>query len=419
MRCSIALAFCLAAACGTAAQPAAAEPRPRPEFRISAPAARPARAANVNIAFSRWIEGFRGRALAQGIRQEVLDGAFRNVRYNANVIGKDRNQAEFVLKLQDYLDRTVSETRVRNGVAVLKRHRSTLNAIERRYGVEKEVVAAIWGLESAYGATRGRTPAIEALATLAFDGRRSRFFEEQLLAALKILQSGDTTPDRMRGSWAGAMGHTQFIPTSYLEYAQDFDGDGRRDIWSDDPADSLASTAAYLSGFGWTKGQPWGIEVTLPSGFDFAATGPERKRQASAWARLGVHGIDGSPIPNQGSASILLPSGASGGAFMIFDNFRVIKRYNASDAYAIAVGHLSDRLNGGGPLRTEWPSGDRPLLRAERVELQERLTRKGFDTGGADGIIGPNTVAALRRYQTSVGMIPDGYASLSILQKLR
>lgn len=419
MRCRIALAFCLAAAGGAAAQSAAAEPIPRPEIRIAVPETRPARASNVNIAFGRWIEGFRGRALAQGIRQEVLDRAFRNMRYNADVIGRDRNQTEFVLKIQDYIGRAVSETRVRNGAAALKRHRDTLKAIERRYGVEKEVVAAIWGLESSYGSTRGRTPAIEALATLAFDGRRGQFFEEQLLAALKILQSGDTTPDRLRGSWAGAMGHTQFIPTSYLEYAQDFDGDGRRDIWSDDPADSLASTAAYLSGFGWTKGQPWGIEVTLPSGFDFATAGPERKMQASAWARLGVRGIDGEPIPNRGPASIFLPSGARGGAFMIFDNFRVIKRYNASDAYALAVGHLSDRLKGGGPFQTKWPGSDRPLLRAERVELQERLTRKGFDTGGADGIIGPNTVAALRRYQTSVGMVPDGYASLSILQKLR
>ena len=419
MRCRIALAFCFAAAGGAAAIPAASEPIPRPEIRHAAPATRLARTANVNIAFGRWIESFRGRALAQGIRQEVLDRAFRNVRYNSDVIGRDRNQTEFVLKIQDYIGRAVSETRVRNGVAALKRHRDTLNAIERRYGVEKEVVAAIWGLESSYGSTRGRTPAIEALATLAFDGRRGRFFEEQLIAALKILQSGDTTPDRLRGSWAGAMGHTQFIPTSYLEYAQDFDGDGRRDIWSDDPTDSLASTAAYLSGFGWTKGQPWGVEVVLPSDFDFTTAGQEGKRQASAWSRLGVRDIDGRPVPNHGPASIFLPSGARGGAFMIFDNFRAIKRYNASDAYAVAVGHLSDRLKGGGPLRSNWSDGDRPLLRAERVELQERLTGKGFDTGGADGIIGPNTIAAIRRYQTSLGMVPDGYASLSILQRLR
>ncbi|MEO0991907.1 MAG: lytic murein transglycosylase, partial [Pseudomonadota bacterium] len=203
----------------------------------------PATLSTSNASFQRWLDGFRSRALAQGIRAEVFDASLRGIRYNTDVISKDRNQAEFTRQLWDYLDRAVSETRVRNGRSALATHQRTLNAIEARYGVEAEVVTAIWGLESAYGAVRGNTPVIEALATLAFDGRRGAFFEEQLIAALKIVQSGDVAPGRMTGSWAGAMGHTQFIPTSYLAYAQDFTGDGRRDIWSDDPTDALASTA--------------------------------------------------------------------------------------------------------------------------------------------------------------------------------
>ncbi|MEM9975903.1 MAG: lytic murein transglycosylase, partial [Pseudomonadota bacterium] len=282
-----------------------------------------------------------------------------------------------------------------------------------------EVVVAVWGLESAYGTFRGDTPVIPALATLAFDGRRGRFFEEQLIAALQILQSGDISPRAMTGSWAGAMGHTQFIPTSYLAYAQDFRGDGQRDIWSDDPTDALASTAAYLARFGWTKGQPWGLEVRLPRGFDYAQSGDRVKRSVAQWMQAGVRDMDGGLIPDHGQASILLPAGAQGAAFMIFDNFGVIERYNAADAYVIGVGHLSDRIAGGPPIRSNWPEGDRSLRFSERQEMQRRLTRAGFDTSGVDGIIGPNTIAAIRAFQKSVGMTPDGYASYEILRRLR
>ena len=229
-----------------------------------------------------------------------------------------------------------------------------LAEIESRYGVEAEVVTAIWGLESAYGTYRGDRPLIESLATLAFDGRRGRFFEQQLIAALKIIQSGDVAPSRMTGSWAGAMGHTQFIPTSYLSYAVDFRGDGKRDIWSDDPTDALASTAAYLNRFGWRKGQPWGVEVALPRGFDFRQTGERIKKSPSEWAAMGVRDVNGRQVPNHGPASILLPAGAQGAAFMIFNNFHVIERYNTADAYVIGVGHLSDRISGAGPLKSGW-----------------------------------------------------------------
>ena len=375
--------------------------------------------ASANLGFDRWISGFRARAQAQGISDATLDRAFRGITYNTYVIQKDRNQAEFTKAIWDYLDSAVSDTRVANGIKALKKHRKLLDRIEKAYGVEKEVVVAVWGLESAYGEVRGDIPLIEALATLAYDGRRGRFFEGQLIAALKILQTGDVDVRHMTGSWAGAMGHTQFIPTSYLSFAVDFTGDGKRDIWSDNPADALASTAAYLARSGWKKGQPWGIEVRLPAGFDYGLTGEKVTKSAADWAALGVRDTAGRKIGDHGPASVLMPAGARGAAFMIFRNFHVIERYNAADAYVIAVGHLSDRIKGGAPIQASWPREDRALVFAERVELQERLTRAGFDTGGADGKIGPNTIAAVRAFQRSIGMVPDGYASLDILRRLR
>lgn len=375
--------------------------------------------AAANAGFDRWIAGFRGRALAQGIRAEVFERAFRGVDYDPEVIARDRNQSEFTKPIWDYLDSAVSDTRVANGKAALAANRRVLEQIEARFGVDKEVVVAIWGLESAYGTHRGDTPLIGALASLAYDGRRGKFFEAQLVAALKIVQAGDVDPRAMTGSWAGAMGHTQFIPTSYLAHAVDFTGDGRRDIWSDDPTDALASTAAYLARSGWVTGQPWGVEVRLPAGFDYALTGERVRKAAAEWAALGVRDAAGGRIADHGAASILMPAGARGAAFMIFRNFQAIERYNAADAYVIAVGHLADRIRGGGPIRADWPRGDRALAADERRELQERLTKAGFDTGGIDGRIGPNTIAAVRAFQRAKGLIPDGYASLDVLRRLR
>jgi membrane-bound lytic murein transglycosylase B len=372
-----------------------------------------------NLAFDRWLAGFRERAIAQGIRAEVVDAALTGIRYNTDVIEKDRNQSEFTKQIWDYLDSAASEDRVRNGRAALRDNARLLAAIEERYGVDAEVVTAIWGLESAYGTYRGSTPIIEALATLAHDGRRGTFFEAQLMAALRIVQDGDVGPRAMTGSWAGAMGHTQFIPTSYLDFAEDFDGDGRRDIWSDDPADALASTAGYLRAHGWTKGQPWAVEVRLPDGFDYALSGERIKKSPSDWAALGVRDVEGNRVPNHGRASILLPAGARGAAFMIFDNFHVIERYNTADTYVIGVGHLADRIRGAGPLRSGWPREDRNLRFAEKQEMQVRLTQAGFDTQGVDGVIGPNTIAAIRAFQKTQGLTPDGYASYDILQRLR
>ena len=369
--------------------------------------------------FHNWIDGFRARALAQGISPSVFDRAFQGVTLNGSVIEKDRNQGEFVKPIWEYLDKAVSDERIANGHRALRENRKLLRRIEATYGVEAEVVVAVWGLESSYGTRRGDIPVIEALATLAYDTRRGRFFEGQLLAALKILQAGDVAPHAMVGSWAGAMGHTQFIPTSYLAYAVDFTGDGKRDIWSDNPADALASTAAYLARSGWRQGQPWGVEVALPRDFDMSLTGERQRKSAAEWQALGIRAVDGRQIANHGAASILLPAGVRGAAFMIFPNFHAIEKYNAADAYVIAIGHLSDRLKGAGPIRANWPRGDRALALQERIELQERLTAAGFDTGGADGKIGPKSIAAVKLFQRSIGMIPDGYASLDLLKRLR
>ncbi|MBY5931829.1 lytic murein transglycosylase [Tateyamaria omphalii] len=331
-----------------------------------------------NAAYDAWVASFRTRAASQGISATTLNAAFRGTGYLPGVVRRDRNQTEFTRTLEDYLSIAASDERVSKGRAAFARHRSTLNAVEARYGVPANIVCAIWGLESYYGERRGNVPVISATSTLAFDGRRGAFFEKQLIEALRILQSGDVTPANMTGSWAGAMGHTQFIPTSYQAFAVDFTGDGRRDIWSDDPSDSLASTAAYLSRNGWRSGQSWGREAE-----------------------------DGALQPQPG-----------GPRFAVTRNFRVIKTYNNSDSYAIGVGHLADRIAGGGPLRGSFPPDRFGLTKDDRIALQRRLTARGFDTGGADGVIGNNTRTAITAYQTSEGLSPTGDPSLELLRRL-
>ena len=371
--------------------------------------------ASANTGFDRWVNGFRSRAASSGIRHDVLDRAFQGVRYDPEVVSSDRNQSEFKREIWDYLDAAVSPKRVEDGQAALRRHRRVLERIEAHYGVEKEIVTAVWGMESTYGTRLGDLPLIQSLATLAYDGRRGAFFEKQLVAALQILQSGDVGPDNMKGSWAGAMGHTQFIPTSYLAYAVDFTGDGRRDVWSDDPTDALASTAAYLKRFGWRKGMPWGVEVRVPDGASFG----NASRMPSDWAARGVVGIDGRAVRDHGAARILQPAGPEGASFMVFANFDVIKRYNNADAYALGVGHLADRIAGGPPIEASWPRGYDPLSFDERKEMQRRLRRKGFAVEKIDGIVGPNTVDAIRAFQRSVGAEADGLPSQQLLGLLR
>ncbi|MEM7489434.1 MAG: lytic murein transglycosylase [Pseudomonadota bacterium] len=322
-----------------------------------------------------WVEGFRGRAAAQGIRSEIFDAAFRGQGFVPGVVSRDRNQTEFRRSFEDYLNIVASEERVEAGRAAFARRRQTLEAIEARYGVPAQLVAAIWGVESRFGARRGDIPVISATSTLAFDGRRGDFFEKQVVAALRILQSGDTTTDRMVGSWAGAMGHTQFIPTSYLQSAVDFDGDGRRDIWSDDPTDALASAAAYLRDAGWQRGGAWADEAA-----------------------------GGDLTPDRGGPS-----------FRTGPNFRVIKRYNNSDAYALGVGYLAHRIAGRGPLQTGFGPDRFGMVKAQRVELQRKLTAAGFDTQGDDGVIGPNSRRAIEAFQRSRGLAVTGDPSVALL----
>ncbi|UXX82634.1 lytic murein transglycosylase [Roseovarius pelagicus] len=372
-----------------------------------------------NRGFDQWIKGFRGRAGAAGIQSGVFDRAFHGIQYDASVVKLDRNQSEFTKQIWEYLDSAVSPTRITNGKRELRRQRKTLDRIEAHFGVDKEIVTAIWGMESAYGARRGDRPLIQSLATLAYDGRRGRFFEGQLIAALKIIQAGDVAPRKMTGSWAGAMGHTQFIPTSYLAYAVDFTGDGKRDIWSDDPTDALASTAAYLARFGWKKNQPWGVEVKLPGGFDPARARRSLKQAPSAWAAEGIRDMRGKPVPNYGAASILLPAGTQGAAFMIFHNFGVIEKYNKADAYVIGVGHLADRLKGGPAIQASWPRQYQSTTIKQKKEIQRQLKRKGYNVQAIDGKIGPKTIGAIRKFQKSRGLPPDGYPSRQLLKELR
>jgi len=331
-----------------------------------------------NAAYDAWVASFRARATNQGISPSTLTAAFRGTGYLPGVVRRDRNQTEFTRTLEDYLSIAASDERVSKGRAAFARHRSTLSAVEARYGVPANIVCAIWGLESFYGERRGDVPVVSATSTLAFDGRRGAFFERQLIAALRILQSGDVSPANMTGSWAGAMGHTQFIPTSYQAFAVDFTGDGKRDIWSDDPSDSLASTAAYLSRNGWQSGVSWGREAE-----------------------------DGTLQPQPG-----------GPRFAVTRNFRVIKTYNNSDSYAIGVGHLADRIAGGGPLQGTFPPDRYGLTKDDRIELQRRLTARGFDTTRADGVIGTNSRAAISAYQTSRGLPAKGDPSLDLLRSL-
>jgi membrane-bound lytic murein transglycosylase B len=372
-----------------------------------------------NAGFDAWVAGFRARAQSSGIPQSTLDAAFRDVGFLPGVIEKDRNQTEFSRTLQDYLAIAASDERVSKGRAALQRNAAVLSAIEAKYGVESHVVTAVWGLESFYGERRGSVPVISALSTLAYEGRRGAFFEQQLIAALRIIQNGDVSAAGMTGSWAGAMGHTQFIPTSYLEYAVDFRGDGRREIWADDPTDALASTAAYLARSGWTRGQPWGVEVSLPVGFNTGQAGRGTTRSPSDWATQGVRAINGGTVPNHGAASILLPAGSSGPAFMVFRNFTVITRYNNAESYVIGVGHLSDRLIGGGPVQASFPPDANGMTIANRQDLQRRLTAAGFDTEGTDGVIGPKTRAAISAYQRQQGLPVTGEPSLELLATLR
>lgn len=368
--------------------------------------------------FASWVAAFRTSMQGAGIDEATLQAALDGVQYLPRVVELDRAQPEFTRAVWQYLDGTVSPQRVQLGQQKLAEWRAAVDAAATRYGVAPEALVAIWGIESNFGGNYGSTPTIDALATLAFDGRRESWARAQLQAALKILQSGDIARAQMIGSWAGAMGQTQFLPTAFLDHAVDGDGDGRRDLWGSLP-DVMASTANFLARSGWRSGEPWGLEVQLPADFDLGRADSQTRQSSAQWAAEGVRAFDGAPLPEMADASVLLPAGARGPAFLVGHNFRSLLRYNNSVNYALAVGLLAQRIGGGAAVQAQWPRDLAPLSRTQITELQTALNARGFDSGLADGAPGPATRDALRRFQRSVGLPADGYPTLELLQRLQ
>ncbi len=370
--------------------------------------------------FDKFVRGFWPKAQAAGISAQTYNAVFTGMKPDDDTIRLMNKQSEFVKPIWEYLDSAVSDTRVEKGREMLREYGPVLKQIEARYGVDREAVLAIWGMETNYGGFMGRHNVIQALATLAYAApRRKSFWQKELITALAIVQAGHVRFNDMEGSWAGAMGHTQFMPSSWKAYAADYNGDGRRDIWTSIP-DALASTANYLKKHGWQTGKTWGYEVKLPAGFDYHLADGDKTLTLGEWSRYGVRRSNGRDFPRPSDKGILvLPAGASGPAFLMLRNFYVIKRYNNATAYALAVGHLADRIIGGGPLAGDWSREHLPLTRSETAELQSLLNRHGFSVGAADGKIGPATRRGIRAYQKSRGMIPDGYASVVLLARLK
>lgn len=373
-----------------------------------------------DTAFETWLAGFRDRLIASGVSVEIADRMFDGVAPNPVVIDRDRSQPEFVRPIWSYLGIAASDLRISNGRTAHAEQNATLEAIEAHYGVRSEILVAIWGLESSFGAIPGNNDTVQALATLAWEGRRRDWAEAQLFAIAEMLDEGYATRDMLTGSWAGAMGQTQFIPTTYLERAVDWDGDGRRNIWTDE-GDALASAANLLSEAGWQSGAPTVLEVDLPSGFDLAAWEPGQSRLVSEWAMMQVRpagGAEWNADDLMRAARLELPAGRGGPGFLTFPNFRVIKRYNNSTSYALGVAHLADRIAGGEAFIGGWPEGDEPLTRSQTREVQAALNAMGFDSGVPDGIAGPNTRRALRAYQRANGHPADGYLGRSMYEAI-
>jgi len=355
----------------------------------------------------------------RGVTREVFEANVAGLTPDLRIMDLMDAQPEFTKSFWDYLDILVNEQRIADGRAILAQHRATFDAVEKAYGVDRHFIAAIWGVESNYSTQIGDRSVIRSTATLACIGRRQDFFREEFLSALEILARGDVRADHLMGSWAGAFGPTQFMPTSFKKFAVDFDGDGRRDVVDSVP-DLIASTANNLKKDGWVAGQTWGYEVVLPQGFDFLLADRSRMMTMREWERAGIRRAGGKQFPRpDDKAYLLVPAGAQGPAFLMLQNFRVIMKYNPAEAYALAIGYLADRLRGGDPFVQAWPRHERVLTRAERYELQELLAQHGFDVGELDGRLGGRTRNALRAFQSSVGHVPDGFASATVLERLR
>lgn len=361
--------------------------------------------------FEDWREGFAGQLRADGVRDATVSSMLDGLEPDDRVIDRDRTQPEFVRPIWQYLDSAVSPERIANGRRAKDRVGTTLNQIEDRFEVDGETLVAIWGLESAYGAIQGDFDVVRSLATLAWEGRRRNFAETQLRAVAQMIENGYARREDLRGSWAGAMGHTQFIPATYMERAVDFDGDGRRDIWNSE-ADALASAANLLARAGWRHRDPVFAEVRLPSGFDYAGWNESRRQTVAEWAGAGIRPAQGefSSEDLHREARLIIPAGADGPGFLAFRNFEALLRYNNSTAYVLGVGYLAEAIAGRGSRAENWPEDNPPISRSQSQQLQQALTALGHDTGGVDGIIGPNTRSALRDFQRAQGLEPDGYA---------
>ena len=369
--------------------------------------------------FSTWLTQFRLEAQTQGISPATLDAALGGVSPLPEVLDRDRRQPEFFEPFLIYLDKRLSPQRLERGQAEMLRHKALLEEVQARYGVPPGILVAFWGLESNYGSQLGGYPVPAALATLAFDARRGGFFRSELLQALRIIAAGDVAAADMKGSWAGAMGQVQFMPSTYLHYAVDADGDGRRNLWAS-PPDILHSAAHYLRELGWKPGEDWGLEVRLPAGFDWETARLGERKRLKDWVALGLLRADGSPLMDNGQlAAVVLPQGHTGPAFLVFRNFGVILGWNRSINYALAVGLLSDRLQGLPGLLGGRDADNRPMTREHVLELQRLLAVHGLYSGEPDGLPGSRTSLAIRAWQKAAGLPVDGYACMDLLERLR
>ena len=381
----------------------------------------PAFAAQADPAFQRCLANLKSTAAQQGVSAATFDRYTADLEPDRSVLELLNFQPEFSTDIWDYLAGLVDEQRVEDGKAMLAEHADLLARVSAEYGVDPATVVAIWGVESDYGRIFGKRPILTSLSTLSCEGRRQSFFRGEFIATLKLLQAGDIQSEGLTGSWAGAFGHTQFIPSTYARIAVDFDGDGRRDLVGSIP-DALASTANYLKRSNWQTGRPWGYEVKLPAGFNASLAGRTNRRTLSEWMKHGVERIDGAPIdlPGNTRSAVLLPAGRQGPAFLVFRNFDAIYSYNAAESYALAIALLSDRLRGGSGLVASWPTDDPGLSRVQRRELQTLLLEHGHEIGEVDGLIGTNTRRAIRAEQQRLGITPaDGRAGQKILNALK
>jgi peptidoglycan lytic transglycosylase B len=372
-----------------------------------------------SLAQSKCVEGLWPSAKSAGISRATFDRAFKGFTIDPEVIELANYQPEYVKPIGEYLDRAVSDKRVEVGKQKLAEYQALLGALENRYGVDRTIIVAIWGVESNYGVQPGEKNVIRSLASLICSNTKAKFARSQINSALKILQRGDVSYEAMNGSWAGAMGHTQFIPTTYSSYAVDHDGDGKRDIWGNIP-DALASTASYLKVSNWRAGETWGYEVTLPKGFNPKNVSESTLKSLGEWQKAGIVRVNGEPYPRlTDKASLFAPEGTRGPAFLVLNNFRSILRYNVAKSYALAVGHLSDRLKGYGPFVHPWPTDETHLSLEQRMELQQHLIALGLLEGEPDGVVGRGTLEAIKTYQRSKKLGVDGYPSLTLLKMLR